>query len=91
VFLKLFFNKHQQELVSKLWNILARQPFLLIDGYQFKEIELKSGQENELNFDESKELQDFVKNVASLRRKYEISKGQTDTQLLLKAAGLCSR
>jgi hypothetical protein len=89
--LKSIFNKQQQEIGSKL-NSCKDSLSCLISGYQFKEIELKSI-ENELQFlmKSKMELQDFVKNNLRSSGKYENFKNDTDTELLLKAWQVCAR
>lgn len=85
------FNKQQQQLGSKL-NSCKDSLSCLISGYQFKEIELKSI-ENELQFlmKSKMELQDFVKNNLRPSGKYENFKNNTDTELLLKAWQVCAQ
>ncbi|WP_339921338.1 YdcF family protein [uncultured Flavobacterium sp.] len=89
--LKSIFNKQQQEIGSKL-NSCKDSLSCLISGYQFKEIELKSI-ENELQLlmKSKKELQDFVKNNLRPSGKHENFKSYTDTELLLKAWQVCAQ
>jgi len=87
---KTIFNNHQQEIDLKL-NSCKDSLLCLIEGYQFKEKELKSIKEElRILMKDKKELQDFVKNVLRPSGKYENFKNDTDTELLLKAWQVCA-
>ncbi|MDI5950399.1 YdcF family protein [Flavobacterium yafengii] len=88
---KTIFNKQQQELSSKL-NSCKDSLSCLIKGYQFKEKELESIEEElRLLMKDKKELQDFVKNNLRPSGKYENFKNLSDTELLLKAWQVCAK
>lgn len=88
---KTVFNKQQQEIGSKL-NSCKDSLSCLIKGYQFKEKELESIEEElRLLMKDKKELQDFVKNNLRSSGKYENFKNLSDTELLLKAWQVCAK
>ncbi|MFV8393177.1 YdcF family protein [Flavobacterium sp. LB2P6] len=88
---KMIFNKQQQELSSKL-NSCKDSLSCLIKGYQFKEKELESIEEElRLLMKNKTELQDFVKNNLRPSGKYENFKNRSDTELLLKAWQVCAK
>lgn len=89
--LKTIFIKKQQEIGSKL-NSCKDSLSCLISGYQFKEKELKTIEDElQLLMKDKKELQDFVKNNLRPSGKYENFKNNTDTELLLKAWQVCAQ
>lgn len=88
---KTIFNKQQEELSSKL-NSCKDSLSCLIKGYQFKEKELESIEEElRLLMKNKKELQDFVKNNLRPSGKYENFKNLGDTEFLLKAWQICAK
>lgn len=88
---KAIYERQQQEISSKL-NSCKDSLSCLISGYQFREKELKSIEEElQLLMKDKKELQDFVKNNLRPSGKYENFKNQTDTELLVKAWQVCAK
>jgi hypothetical protein len=88
---KAIYKRQQQEISTKL-NSCKDSLSCLISGYQFREKELKSIEEElQLLMKDKKELQDFVKNNLRPSGKYENFKNQTDTELLVKAWQVCAK